>query len=100
MSLEERCKDEGEAVQNASERQTDRHMDRETKEKSAGQGPSLRSRARQLLWVSRSLTQRVVLLQPSSGGSPGWPSNPPTHEALGHLPARAELYLPFAIPRD
>lgn len=51
MSLEEGYKDKGEVIQNASDRQTDRET-----EESAGQGPSIQSRVRQLLSVSPSLT--------------------------------------------
>ena len=40
MSLEKGCKDKGKAVRNASDRQADRRMNRETKE-SAGRDPAL-----------------------------------------------------------
>lgn len=75
MSLEKGCKDKGKAVRNASDRQADRRMNRETNE-SAGRDPALE-------WSqAASLTHRVILLKPSPGGSLGGPPTPTTHQAL------------------
>ena len=87
----------GESVQNASGGQTDRQMDREAKEKRAsGPRPPEQNRAAS---VGQSfLAPRAVWLDPSSGGSLGWPTVPATHMPVVslHLVAEPGPHHPFS----